>query len=641
MTKKRMKFLSIILLIFLGFFIKVNDVKAVATPKDIGGEYVCEYRLWHSGIYPKLNKFLYNDSTYDYSTIPWLKYNDGDLPDLHKINTQLNDDGYYIVYTSLKKGTEYYVSSWRSGNQGLQTGQHLSEDYESCPKYIKITNDKTSATNSYELKTATKAEYEKFLSNYYFYSGNYLNQYATDPNDGAILNASSKNVDPPYFNYYNSDDGGFYVPDFGYTGTMIFALYDDKYISADKLKKIREETINEYVSITVDGWNTIINNQEKKMTNACGAEWKKFVDRSKYYDDLKGCQAANCFVNALISNASFNYDFVNNVSSECINQRKNWIKMWSTLYDFYTTIYDDERLFATLKIYDSQKHQSKVLNTIDVYMTLVIQGSSGSEEKLDIYKDQGSKENAERYEKLLKLQEVRNSINGDFCGVIICTETQDKYLELQKSTAAYTACTKIYNNLCSCDTCDTSSNKYNSNACTQCKKRCESTTKQNLFDEQAKNDPILSKGQYSTYNSIETARKNCVKNLNSQIDSIKAAIKNYETELSTVAFTRPDDLDVDFGGQYTFKCDDVELFHTIYMIIVILAPILTIIMGSIDYFKVMLSSDEEKMSKFKKKLPKRLIMLVLLMLVPMIVSFITSNVAGLDNSLLGYIVNGC
>lgn len=126
-------------------------------------------------------------------------------------------------------------------------------------------------------------------------------------------------------------------------------------------------------------------------------------------------------------------------------------------------------------------------------------------------------------------------------------------------------------------------------------------------------------------------------------DKIKKAetdtIKNMVTKSIELASVQGLDIDFDEEG-YEIQCDDVSFLHTIYMVIIILAPILVIVLGSIDYFRAMLESDEQKMNKFKKAFPKRLIMLVLLILVPIIVSFLTGNVAGLKDTLLNCVVNG-
>ena len=80
-------------------------------------------------------------------------------------------------------------------------------------------------------------------------------------------------------------------------------------------------------------------------------------------------------------------------------------------------------------------------------------------------------------------------------------------------------------------------------------------------------------------------------------------------------------MDIEFTG-YKVKCKDVKVFHTLYVILEIAAPIAVIIFGSLDYAKAVMASDIEKMEKSKKKFPKRLILLVLFVLVPIIIKII-------------------
>lgn len=80
-------------------------------------------------------------------------------------------------------------------------------------------------------------------------------------------------------------------------------------------------------------------------------------------------------------------------------------------------------------------------------------------------------------------------------------------------------------------------------------------------------------------------------------------------------------LKIKFKG-YKVKCEDVVIFHDLYIILSIAAPILVIIFGSLDYAKAVFASDVEKMEKSKKKFPKRVALVVLFMLVPVVINLI-------------------
>lgn len=96
---------------------------------------------------------------------------------------------------------------------------------------------------------------------------------------------------------------------------------------------------------------------------------------------------------------------------------------------------------------------------------------------------------------------------------------------------------------------------------------------------------------------------------------------------------------------YTVKCEDVKIFHTIYVILQIVAPIVVIVFGSLDYAKAVIASDIEKMEKSKKKFPKRLLLLILFVLIPIVINLILSLYSmstnnDMDTSLMYCIIKG-
>ena len=98
-------------------------------------------------------------------------------------------------------------------------------------------------------------------------------------------------------------------------------------------------------------------------------------------------------------------------------------------------------------------------------------------------------------------------------------------------------------------------------------------------------------------------------------------------------------LDIDFDKHYELTCDDVSFFHWFYVVLRILAPVAVIFFGTLDYAKAVIASDVEKMNKSKKNFPKRLILLILFITVPLIISLLLSIFGG-DYSLMDCIING-
>lgn len=99
-------------------------------------------------------------------------------------------------------------------------------------------------------------------------------------------------------------------------------------------------------------------------------------------------------------------------------------------------------------------------------------------------------------------------------------------------------------------------------------------------------------------------------------------------------------LNIDFDYKYVPDCDDFQELHTIYNILRIIAPILVILFGTLDYAKAVIASDVEKIEKSKKQFPKRLILLVLFIMIPFIISFLIGTFSSLDTNIAKCIVNG-
>lgn len=135
------------------------------------------------------------------------------------------------------------------------------------------------------------------------------------------------------------------------------------------------------------------------------------------------------------------------------------------------------------------------------------------------------------------------------------------------------------------------------------------------------------------YNSLKQNNSSMRDELHQMQDD---AIDRIADELHGV---KAPDLDVDFEP-YEVTCDDVAIFHTFYVILEIMAPILVILFGTIDYAKAVMASDVEKMQKAKKNFPKRLGLLLLFIFVPLLVSFLIGEFSSTNSSLMYCIING-
>ena len=197
-----------------------------------------------------------------------------------------------------------------------------------------------------------------------------------------------------------------------------------------------------------------------------------------------------------------------------------------------------------------------------------------------------------------------------------------------------------------CSNCIQTNKNYNGSACTACQsgsnyKKCHTCTTKNCKNVPGTAQDSCLKGcmgdeLYQTYtDSYEEAKKEAEE---AKQDAADTAYEQAATLYALVKAEMPQ-LDIKFK-KYEVKCEDISMFHNIYVIIIILAPAITITLGTVDYFRAVLAGDEKKMQEQKKKMPKRIIMLVCLILVPILIRIIIGLFTSLDNSLLDCVVNG-
>lgn len=132
---------------------------------------------------------------------------------------------------------------------------------------------------------------------------------------------------------------------------------------------------------------------------------------------------------------------------------------------------------------------------------------------------------------------------------------------------------------------------------------------------------------------------------NSVRNAQQEAANSFATTMLSISEITLPHFESDTFKPYTIKCDDVKVFHTIYVILQIAAPIAVIIFGSLDYAKAVIASDVEKMEKSKKKFPKRLLLLVLFVVIPIVINAILSLYSmstdkDMDTSLMYCIIKG-
>lgn len=176
-----------------------------------------------------------------------------------------------------------------------------------------------------------------------------------------------------------------------------------------------------------------------------------------------------------------------------------------------------------------------------------------------------------------------------------------------------------------------------------CKNSCETTKKTkceeayNLCKDatpaQAKNSCIqnrfVERGLNTSYIIVYDQKK---KELEDEIGNLSKTVQNIRAAQLKIEIS-----------PYILTCDDVKILHDIWVIIIIIAPVLVIFMGVLDFGKAVVSSKEENIKKAWSKFPKRVLAVIFLILVPLLISLILSltndNAAG-DTSLMKCIIRG-
>ena len=223
----------------------------------------------------------------------------------------------------------------------------------------------------------------------------------------------------------------------------------------------------------------------------------------------------------------------------------------------------------------------------------------------------------------------------DSVTTILTKKTETKKLENSKSSVnacmpkyAYNCIQNSDNYNYDTNACSSQTNSSSYKSCTSCLKKC--ATYPTDAKEGCEKNCVGGDEEYQKYLDLQSEYDTKIKNAANE--AVGAALTVYNLRVANAPT-----LNLSFTGNYTVDCDDFEVLKIIYNAVIIIAPVLVILFGSIDYTKAVLASDAEKMKKAQKKFVPRLIAAVLLILVPIIVRLILSF-ADLSDSALSCIV---
>lgn len=272
-----------------------------------------------------------------------------------------------------------------------------------------------------------------------------------------------------------------------------------------------------------------------------------------------------------------------NMTETCWNARKDTVNASNLLISYYNNINSSPAAKMNLENI-SQTNYDKTKELISK-----VSGTYSSEQRQSEVESEISK------------------INADYC-YLFCSTTACK----NKNATAQSECNKS----CEANIKPKCENAYNSCKAIQSVSDFDSCMTKNFANEGL---------NYSEYASARSERLN---QLNQENGNLKTAITK--------------SLQIEFNP-YKIQCDDVSMFHILWIIIVIIGPFLTILMGALDFGQAVISSNEEKIKKAWKRFPKRLLTLIILILTPIIISIVVSfsqDENSKDTSLMYCIING-
>lgn len=547
-------------------------------------------------------------------------------------------------------------------------GLYIKSDTAVCPKYIVVnkinfkdsqgnvgTNKNRSTLASSYLRDLRSVE---SFSNYDdFFPSNYI-AYQTSSSDENFKNYLK--------NFYNikitkEDSVGFWVNNndlFEYNG-VILPLYNSQGDKADKdqNRKNVKSAIKSYKDVVADAWVDTTSKYVNEMRTNCGNDWAKYINLNnykEYFDGSNGGRSKKFVSYAQGGIKSARKDFDKNMSDECWNSRRRFMNMYKSfrVWMYAIGIETDGSSketdtgdtpkgdtigdkFITIFGSDTTKYGSD--NDVYDWRTLkrIFENVRYGSTEDDINKGStGNKDNDEQVknsEDYSTCEYAYNTMYNDVCSYRCFTNIkskeditkhdkkwyEDKYSNCKSYDGSYKKCqdqlktcglkASLLSNICS----DTNTTAYE-----ECKKNYETKLSDTNFGTCM--DEVVSDFS-STSESRRVMASDCR-------EDAKKAYDEKATAITTYSFKDVGLLTFKFGTKrYEPKCKDVEFLTSIWGVLIVLAPFLLIIYSTFDYFRVVMAGDEEKMKLAKKKIPKRVIALVILLVFPQILRMLVTT----------------
>lgn len=580
------KIFSIIGVIFISFFINKLNVRAVDK---------CVWHTYESGIY-------YDSSSKTYKPVEF----SAGMPMAYK-----------LTYDSSKKKTFTFSGSGKTfkSDKGDDFKNYL-KNASTCPEYISVSY-KRMGSNGYKILNSTQSLYKNYIQN--VYGTNFTMLPYGNEAYGAVEHSGF--LDSVY-NMEENDDNSKSAKPIYYTSKE--SKYSEKTIKLEKYNKDLKSQFEKKLSGLADKGKDY--NYKEDFYESTNVTWSAAIKSIK--SELK----SNCsaYKNDKSNNREVYLDLLDHDMFPKMLE-SNYIASYND--SEYKNKIPNEKCYNTVvKAMYMQVSFSKWWELVDWLSLTKVDNANGDIDKFydyyefaHLYTDGGLKVRPV-YDALVQMKkgnvgiDNNNKLSDDECSAL-CHDYNPAY----KSTGSSSAYSQCMNSTGVKD-CKTAQSK--------CKSKTfgigDSNSAKTAYDQCMKTEMGDDKYQ-KMQDTIEE-----MKNDNNQ--TIASAAQGMVDTLSRV--DAPDFKNITFDPHYTPKCEDYEELHNIYNILRIIAPILVILFGTLDYAKAVIASDIEKMEKSKKNFPKRLLLLVLFIIVPFIVSFLISTFSSTNITVARCVVNG-
>lgn len=539
------------------------------------------------------------------------------------------------------------------------SGKFFSQDY--CPKFIMVktaTEDQISEWKSKEI------DYVKEKKNVHWWQVG-----------GTTVNAAPSKIGYQYGTIeakgharYQDQVNSFSETDINHS---YLPLID--YMGGTEVTQENKELMNGYIEdnfkvfkeVVIPKWYNLVEKLDSNVESACSSlknPWYEYINFKNYKDVGNRIDYYNYMNKDYSDSGLSSYDA--GINKGCWDARRELAKLYFTSGNYFMSAIGINRDGST-NTYSNEGHTGNKYSLFfsnDISnLNAEVEGLAkkwiifewnfaalniGVDGPLKNFKSTNSDvaDVADAQAKAEQAKKGYEFLQNDKCAYLCEKESFDEDTDDEILTEnAYNYCKSSNSEYLSCNTklkeCESSTqNNCSGIGDANAQKQCLDTYNNNIFN--CLKTKGLGNAQALYENALLNAKKiydKAMGNLNNTVDSKQ--FKFYIAEPASITWK---------STKYKGNCEDVEILHKIWVAIVIAGPFLVIILGSIDYFKIVMSSGDsikDAIKKNKKNFVRRIVALVILVLTPVLVKLLVTNFTSKEDgaqnlTLMRCIVNG-